>query len=71
MSMKAFHAKRKEPDDLVTDLLQNVSISPTKKVRVGVSSVFPLDFRFSDDYLVCVLVWNLSFFFFAYLCFWQ
>lgn len=70
MSMKAFHAKRKEPDDLVTDLLKNVSISPTKKVRVGVSSLFTLDFRLSDDYLVCVLVWNL-FFFFAYLCFWQ
>jgi len=35
MSMKAFHAKRKEPDDLVTDLLKNVSISPTKKGRVG------------------------------------
>jgi hypothetical protein len=49
MSMKAFHAKRKEPDDLVTDLLKNVSISPTKKVRVGVSSLFPLDFRLSDD----------------------
>jgi hypothetical protein len=71
MSMKAFHAKRKEPDDLVTDLLKNVSISPTKKVRVGVSSLFTLDFRLSDDYLVCVLVWNLFFFFFAYLCFWQ
>jgi hypothetical protein len=62
MSMKAFHAKRKEPDDLVTDLLKNVRISPTKKVRVGVSSLFPLEFRLSDDYLVCVLVWNLFFF---------
>jgi hypothetical protein len=67
MSMKAFHAKRKEPDDLVTDLLQNVSISPTKKVRVGVSSFFRLDFRLSDDYLVCVLVWNLFFFLFSFL----
>jgi hypothetical protein len=68
MSMKAFHAKRKEPDDLVTDLLKNVSISPTKKLRVGVSSFFPLDFRLSDDYLVCVLVWNLFLLFFWLIC---
>jgi hypothetical protein len=67
MSMKAFHAKRKEPDDLVTDLLKNVSISPTKKVRVRVSSLFPLDFRLSHYYLVCVLIWNLFSFFFGLL----
>ncbi|CAM6011856.1 unnamed protein product [Sphagnum balticum] len=39
MSLEAFHGKRKEPDDLVADLLRNVSISPTKKARVGDSWV--------------------------------
>ncbi|KAH9545598.1 hypothetical protein CY35_12G056300 [Sphagnum magellanicum] len=40
MSLEAFHGKRKEPDDLVADLLRNVSISPaTKKARVGDSLV--------------------------------
>ena len=45
MSLRMFnHAKRKEPDEVV-DLLRNVSLSPSKKVRastVRVASSFSL-----------------------------
>ena len=35
MSLRMFnHAKRKEPDEVV-DLLRNVSLSPSKKVRAS------------------------------------
>jgi hypothetical protein len=65
MSLEAFHGKRKEPDDLVADLLRNVSISPTKKARVGVC--FPSDALARDARILCTLcvaVWNFFFFIF-------
>ena len=39
MSVRALHVKRKEPDEIVVDLLRNVSLSPTKKVRLGVRAL--------------------------------
>jgi hypothetical protein len=65
MSLEAFHGKRKEPDDLVADLLRNVSISPTKKARVGVC--FPSDTRSRCQNLVFPLCSGLELFLFILL----
>jgi hypothetical protein len=65
MSLEAFHGKRKEPDDLVADLLRNVSISPTKKARVEVC--FPSDARSICQNLVFPLSSGLELFLFILL----
>jgi hypothetical protein len=39
------HAKRKEPEEIVVELLRNVSLSPPKRVRVSVRIV-PAHFVF-------------------------
>jgi hypothetical protein len=65
MSLEAFHGKRKEPDDLVADLLRNVSISPsTKKARVGVC--FPSDARSRCQNLLFPLCRGLELFLFIF-----
>ena len=37
--MWSVHAKRKEPEEIVVELLRNVSLSPPKRVRVSVRIV--------------------------------
>lgn len=48
MSGRMHGLKRRDPDDLVLDL-QNVSLSPSKKLRVYVSSRLPDHFPVRDS----------------------